>query len=145
MRRKRRQTQTLNFVHWFCLLRVVSSVRPLFGANSQNGARKFSLPYILVTSVQLPSIFLSCLIANSLKMSRPLSSAWCQQEEHPFPLVPHLCRRPGISGVFFFSSSSSTNGDIHPWLADPRVPWTKALYVCLFSHFFFLSLSFNRN
>ena len=79
---------------------VASSVRPPFGAHSQNRACKLSFPNIFVASVQLTVFISACLADNFLKMSHTLPSAWCRQEEHPFPLVSHLHRRFRTPGFF---------------------------------------------
>ena len=89
------------FLHFLCsykmlLYRVVSSIRPLFGENPQNGARKV----LRLTSSR--QVF-SCLSfpphnfsLTSSKLSHPLPSFWCRRKEHPFPLVT-----PGTSRFFF--------------------------------------------
>ena len=75
MKRKRKQTQTLNFLSVFSCSNVLvrffaSCVRPLFGAHHQNGACKFPCPYIFVASSQLTVFTSSRLVVNSLKTSR---------------------------------------------------------------------------
>ena len=135
MRRKREQTQALNFlsifscpnvfVRWFCLHGFAFGVWGSFSELTPKWRPKF-----FCLSLHLPGwCSTSCFyfVSPSRQLSNPshpFHTASCRQEEHPFPLIPHRRRRPGTSGFF---KSSSTNVVIHTWPTDPQVPWPKSL------------------
>ena len=141
-KRESRHKPWIFFRVFFCssnmLVRwVASSVKPLFGANSQKEARKFSSAYIFVASVQQTVFNSARLAVNPLKKILPLPSAWCRQEEHPCLLVPRLER---LESAGFFPSFLITISA----LARPFGDWL-LIYLFIFQFQFSTSHLFTLN
>ena len=137
-------------VHWFCLLRFASGIRPLFRAHPKMGAITFDYLHIFLASVYLG---LYLVMSPSQLTFKPESSSY-------FHLVlegGHICFRwfhtcaEDLGPVFFLVIFNYIV--IHPWLADPQwllwpesLRWQLAVLVdSVFSSYFFFCLSFPCN
>ena len=116
-------------VHWFCLHRFVSSVRLLYRANSQNGARKFLSVLIsswLEFNWQL-YLIMSCIQLTFKTESFIYFHLVLEGGPYPFLVIPHL-RRFGITVFCFFFLIIFNYCSHSQWLADLYpVLWPKSL------------------
>ena len=158
MSRKRKQTQTLNFLtvfscskvfaHWFCLHGFASGV---WGSFSELTPKMRIVIFSVLSSSWLVFQCSLRLLATHFKFSRPPISACYCREENLFLLVINLHRKFGSSIFFLFILNLRSHSLGTGWHTTSVLAWAtrtsatsfRCISVCCFvlsSFIFFLSL-----